>query len=82
MTTEPRPGRWDARQGEGVQGLRPREVQVIQLMAEGLTRTAAGKRLGISAETVKTHLRAATVATGARNVTELVAMSLRAGKIT
>jgi DNA-binding NarL/FixJ family response regulator len=38
------------------QGLSPRESEILSLLAEGITNKEIGGRLGISAETVRTHL--------------------------
>lgn len=38
-----------------LQGLSRREVEVIELMAEGLENTEIAKELGVSVDTVKTH---------------------------
>ena len=35
--------------------LSPRELQIVQLIAEGLTDNKIGKRLSISGKTVSTH---------------------------
>jgi DNA-binding NarL/FixJ family response regulator len=46
-----------ARQGAEVGGaLTPREREVLDLLAEGLTMRQIGRRLGISARTVETHV--------------------------
>jgi len=51
----------EAIQHGGVDGdsvrLTPRELQVIELISEGLSNKAIGKRLSISTHTVKSHLR-------------------------
>lgn len=38
------------------QGLSPREVEILALLSEGMTNKNIGAKLGISAETVRTHL--------------------------
>jgi DNA-binding NarL/FixJ family response regulator len=38
------------------QGLSPREVEILALLSEGMTNKSIGSKLGISAETVRTHL--------------------------
>lgn len=37
--------------------LTPRELEVLQLLAEGLTNAQVGERLGLSARTIKTHVQ-------------------------
>jgi DNA-binding NarL/FixJ family response regulator len=58
-----------------------REVDVLSLLAEGLTHEEIGRRLTISAETVRTHVRKAAGRLDARNRTEAVATALRLGII-
>lgn len=62
--------------------LTERELAVLRLLAEGLQHEAIGERLGIGAETVRTHLRKACVRLGAATRTQAVASALRAGLIT
>jgi DNA-binding NarL/FixJ family response regulator len=38
------------------QGLSPRELEILELLSEGITNKQIALRLGISAETVRTHL--------------------------
>lgn len=40
----------------GEHGLSPRELEILELLSEGLTNKKIAVRLGISAETVRTHL--------------------------
>lgn len=58
-----------------------REVDVLSLLAEGLSHEEIGRRLAISAETVRTHVRKAADRLEARNRTEAVATALRLGLI-
>jgi DNA-binding NarL/FixJ family response regulator len=59
-----------------------REVDVLSLLAEGLSHEEIGNRLTISAETVRTHVRKAADRLEAKNRTEAVATALRKGLIT
>lgn len=61
--------------------LTPRERQVLELLAEGLSHDEIGKRLGISGETVRTHLQKASERLGAGTRTQAVATALRLGLI-
>jgi DNA-binding NarL/FixJ family response regulator len=61
--------------------LTEREVEVLSLLAEGLQHEEIGRRLGISAETVRTHLRKASERLGATTRTQAVATALRLGLI-
>jgi len=62
--------------------LTTRERQVLELLAEGLSHEEIGGRLGISGETVRTHLQKASERLGAGTRTQAVATALRLGFIT
>ena len=66
----------------GGAGLTTRECQVVELLAEGLSHEEIGGRLGISGETVRTHLQKASERLGAGTRTQAVATALRLGFIT
>jgi DNA-binding NarL/FixJ family response regulator len=59
-----------------------RELDVLALLAEGLQHEEIGRRLGISSETVRTHLRKASDRLGAATRTQAVATALRLGLFT
>jgi DNA-binding NarL/FixJ family response regulator len=61
--------------------LTQRELDVLGLLAEGMQHEEIGNRLGISSETVRTHLRKACDRLGAATRTQAVAMALRHGLI-
>ncbi|HZQ81345.1 MAG TPA: response regulator transcription factor [Gaiellaceae bacterium] len=61
--------------------LTARELEVLGLLAEGLQHEEIGRRLGISSETVRTHLRKACDRLGASTRTQAVATALRQGYI-
>lgn len=61
--------------------LTQRELDVLGLLAEGLPHEEIGRRLGISSETVRTHLRKASDRLGASTRTQAVATALRLGLI-
>jgi DNA-binding NarL/FixJ family response regulator len=61
--------------------LTQRELDVLALLAEGLQHEEIGRRLGISSETVRTHLRKACDRLGADTRTQAVATALRQGLI-
>jgi len=62
--------------------LTPREVQVLELLAEGLPNKAIAQRLGISDQTVKFHVSSISGKLGARNRTDAVRRAVRRGLIT
>ncbi len=65
----------------GKAALTQRERDVLGLLAEGLRHEEIGLRLGISSETVRTHLRKACDRLGAATRTQAVATALRQGLI-
>jgi DNA-binding CsgD family transcriptional regulator len=54
----------------GPNGLTEREVEVLRLLAEGLSNRAIGERLYISANTAANHVRSILLKTGAANRTQ------------
>ena len=68
--------------GDVEQPLTAREVQVLELLAEGLSNKAIAARLGISDQTVKFHVSAIGGKLGAANRTEAVRLAVRRGLIT
>lgn len=65
-----------------VEPLTPREIEVLELMAEGLPNKGIAKRLSISDQTVKFHVSAISGKLGASNRTDAVRRALRRGLIT
>jgi DNA-binding NarL/FixJ family response regulator len=61
--------------------LTPRESEVLQLLADGLTNRAIGQDLGISEHTVKFHVNAILGKLGAQSRTEAVVRASRLGLI-
>jgi two-component system nitrate/nitrite response regulator NarL len=82
----------DAAQSSGAAGdeddgafdepLTSREVQVLELLAEGLPNKAIAARLGISDQTVKFHVASIAGKLGAANRTDAVRRAVRRGLIT
>ncbi|HZF08688.1 MAG TPA: response regulator transcription factor [Thermoanaerobaculia bacterium] len=66
---------------EPVEPLTPREVEVLQLLAEGLSNKLIGSRLGISEHTAKFHVNAILGKLGAQGRTEAVVRAARLGLI-
>jgi DNA-binding NarL/FixJ family response regulator len=64
-----------------VEPLTPREMEVLQLLAEGLTNRRIGKRLGISEHTAKFHVNAILGKLGAQSRGEAVAQAARLGLV-
>ena len=62
--------------------LTAREVEVLELLAEGLSNKAIADRLGISDQTVKFHVAAISSKLGAANRTDAVRRAVRRGLIT
>jgi two-component system, NarL family, nitrate/nitrite response regulator NarL len=64
-----------------VEPLTPREQEVLQLLAEGLSNKRIGARLGISDHTVKFHVNAILGKLGAQSRTEALAHAARLGLV-
>jgi len=62
--------------------LTPREVEVLELLAEGLPNKAIAVKLQISDQTVKFHVSSISGKLGAKNRTDAVRRSVRRGLIT
>ncbi|MBI2188092.1 MAG: response regulator transcription factor [Acidobacteria bacterium] len=62
--------------------LTSREVDVLELLAEGLPNKAIAERLGISDQTVKFHVASIAAKLGAANRTDAVRRAARRGLIT
>lgn len=62
-------------------GLSPRIVDVLELVAQGLSNATIGARLYLGEDTIKTHMRRAMARMGARTRTDAVVMAARAGVI-
>jgi two-component system nitrate/nitrite response regulator NarL len=72
------------RQGDAelpVEDLTPRELEVLQLLAEGLSNKAIAQQLEISEHTVKFHVNAILGKLGAQSRTEAVVRATRLGLI-
>jgi DNA-binding CsgD family transcriptional regulator/tetratricopeptide (TPR) repeat protein len=73
----PRPGRGDTPVPAPLRavGVTSREVDVLQLMGEGLTNTAIAQRLVLSPRTIETHVANLVAKTGVPNRAGLVALA-------
>ena len=71
----------DYRDEAVVEALTPREVQVLELLAEGLPNKAIAGRLKISDQTVKFHVASISGKLGAANRTDAVRRAVRRGLI-
>jgi DNA-binding NarL/FixJ family response regulator len=61
--------------------LSPREREIMHLMAEGMTAERIGVQLGVSVETVRTHVRNVIRKLRARNRVHAIAIALERGEI-
>ena len=71
----------DADDEPAPESLTPREIQVLELVAEGLPNKAIADRLGISDQTVKFHIASISGKLGAANRTDAVRRAVRRGLI-
>ena len=62
-----------------IEALTPREREVLELLADGLSNKAIADRLGISDQTAKFHVASICGKLGASNRTEAVRLALRRG---
>ena len=67
---------------EFAEPLTAREIEVLELLAEGLPNKAIAVRLGISDQTVKFHVASISGKLGAANRTDAVRRAVRRGLIT
>ena len=67
---------------EALEALTAREIQVLELLAEGLPNKAIAERLRISDQTVKFHVASISGKLGAANRTDAVRRAVRRGLIT
>jgi DNA-binding NarL/FixJ family response regulator len=61
----------------GLERLTPRESEIFELLAQGLTNDAIASRLGIACRTVETHRRHLMQKLGARSIVDLLRMAAR-----
>ena len=66
----------------GIDQLTPREMDVLQLLAQGLPNRKIGERLSINERTVKYHVAAILAKLEAANRTEAVMRAIERGLIT
>lgn len=71
----------EAGQAALAEGLTPREMEVLRLVADGLPNKEIARRLGVSEHTVKFHLNALMGKLGAQSRTEAVVTATRQGLI-
>jgi DNA-binding NarL/FixJ family response regulator len=76
------PAHDDRDDAEFEEPLTAREVQVLELLAEGLPNKTIAARLGISDQTVKFHVSSISGKLGAANRTDAVRRAVRRGLIT
>jgi DNA-binding CsgD family transcriptional regulator len=69
------------RDGREPDPVTPREMDVLQLLAEGLPNKTIAKRLGISDQTVKFHLASICGKLGAQNRTDAVRLAIQRGLV-
>lgn len=62
-------------------GITPRQLEILDLLAEGLPNKVICQRLSLSEDTVKTHLKAVFAALGCHNRTECVNTARRHGLV-
>ena len=78
---QPVAGDRDEADGIGAEHLTGREIEVLELLAEGLPNKAIAERLGISDQTVKFHIGSIIGKLGAANRTDAVRRGVRRGLV-
>jgi DNA-binding NarL/FixJ family response regulator len=68
-----------ARDEAGTDPLTPRELEILAMMAEGMSNRALAQRLGISTHTVKFHIASILDKLNARSRTDAVIIGMRLG---
>jgi len=69
-------------EAELYEALTPRELEVLEVLAEGLSNKAIASRLAITEHTVKFHVSSIFAKLGAENRTDAVRRGVRRGLIT
>ena len=80
-TAAPVPPRPRGTRLAGADGLSAREVEVLQLVADGRSNKEIGEALGLSALTVKSHLARIARKLGTGDRAEMVVVAMRAGVV-
>jgi NarL family two-component system response regulator YdfI len=80
VIARPAAGAGSRRVSEGT-GLTPRELEILEMMAEGMSNRRIAARLGISGYTVKFHVASVLGKLGAATRTEAVTLGVRQGLI-
>ena len=71
-----------AKRSTGIDELTPREMDVLRLLAQGLSNRKIGERLSINERTVKYHVAAILAKLEAANRTDAVMRAIERGLIT
>ncbi|MBI4261520.1 MAG: response regulator transcription factor [Actinobacteria bacterium] len=72
----------DADEAERVGRLTKRETEILQLMADGLAPDAIATRLGVSPNTLRTHVQNVLTKLAVHSKLEALAMAIRHGRVT
>jgi DNA-binding NarL/FixJ family response regulator len=70
---------WHRQIDAGASRLTPREREILDLLAEGLTNQAIAARLTVSLNTVRTHVQTVLTKVGAHSKLEAVALATKSG---
>ena len=70
---------WRERQPEPGTPPSPREIEIVQMVAHGLSNAEIGAKLYLAPDTVKHHVRRVMIRLGARNRAHVVWLAMRYG---
>lgn len=76
---EPDMRNWRERLPQPGSPLTPREVQIVQMVAEGLSNPEIGRELYLTADTVKSHVKRAARKLSGRNRAHVVWLAVQRG---
>jgi DNA-binding NarL/FixJ family response regulator len=69
----------DVNAHQGLEGLTPRELMVLRLVAQGLTNRVIGESLRVSEDTIKTRMKSIMSKLGAKDRAHAVTIAIRRG---
>ena len=72
----------DATERQRANRLTPRQIEILQMMADGVPAARIAERLGVSSATFRTHVQNLITRLGVHSKTEALALAIRQGRVT